>query len=81
MRINIRIEGSKILRFSILLFFNLPNNNDYHGQSCIKGDTQHKPLYPHRKTKADQLYKATLHLENNIQSLGFDYISIWECDF
>ena len=53
----------------------------YHGHSCIKGDRQHKPLHPHTKQTADQLYQATLDRENYIKSLGFDYVSIWECDF
>ena len=53
----------------------------YHGHSCIKGDRQHKPLHPHTKQTADQLYQATLDRENYIKSLCFDYVSIWECDF
>ena len=53
----------------------------YHGCKCIKGDRKHKPIHPQTRQTADQLYQATLDRQKYIEEQGYEYVSMWECQF
>ena len=53
----------------------------YHAHTCLKFDRKRKPLHPQNKQTADQLYKNTLDRQRYMENLGYQYVSVWECEF
>ena len=54
----------------------------YHGHDCIvKGAQRTVPYLRKNGRSADQLYQATLKREQCLKDLGYEVVSIWECQF
>ena len=54
----------------------------YHGHHCIVKGAQRLKTYVHQSGKtAEELYQATLQREEQLRSLGYKVVSIFECEF
>ena len=74
----------RIDRHGLLVGFDERNNTVYqfygcywHGHLCQRRVNPH----PHKRVPLANMYEDTLQKENYIESLGYQVVSIWECEW